>query len=546
MNSEGMSISKIRDSGLEQDQAIIERLLELGLERDPFSDEGIDGLFFPEVQRQEYVELLPHLSHYSHYFVVVIGVTGSGKTILKQRFLKQFDPSLTKIALIETEQNQSDLLSPESLLSQMVDGYRIPDRGGGVSNQLRVCDFIHVNGENGIDCLVVADNAELLGEESLALLFEFLKNDKSKNLHVILFASTEIHDLFKSPRIRKSYEEWGHVLDLESFSEKDTEGYINYRLVTAGLTDIQFNSQQIEEVFQQSKGIPSLINRYARQVLLQVLSSSTGKKRFSIPIIHTVAAGCVGLVLLLLLLEQEPVDGNDSSVVLADSGISKTVNYTDGKLEVETESVAVQPEAVKIANTEKGAKSVKVGNSVAKTPQNNEEVMPKPIVSNNRPKELKKKNETSHKKIAKEAVTKKANSKPSVSKSRLANAKSVDQKVQAKENVKPKPRASASLRKKERWLLTLDPASFTLQLLGARDEKSVKAFTEKYKSISGLAYYKTRHKGQGWYVVVQGEYTTRELAQAAIVALPRAIRGRKPWARRVGDVQKSIRRNASS
>ena len=552
--------------------AITERLLELGLERDPFSDAGIEGLFYPGKQRQEYLELLPHLSHYSHYFVVVVGVKGSGKTILKDRFLKQFDPSLTKIAIINSEL----MMGPEQLLSDLIDGYRIPEKSAEVSLQSKVSDFIQVNAENGIDCLVVADNAELLSEDALALLFELLNAGENQSLHVILFASPEVNDIFKSPLIRKSYDEWGYSLSLDPFSEVETSEYINYRLTTAGLTDIQFSSQQIESIYQQSRGVPDLINRYSRQVLLQVISKGPSKKRFSMPVVHLVAAGCVGLLLLLLVVVERAPDtidfeGDDSLIVSVSENkaantafkIPTTVKYSGQgfkakipSLDVASKEEKQQPLQAKSVSVSVAGSTKEIETRVVQTDKTSAKPNPpnqsstgfefveieKPKVDGRTPTltvNPAADKQDIHKSIADKPVDASMPFKTITNKQVATDYAAFKQSLG---QVEAKKR-SVALRKKEAWLLSLNPSAFTLQLLGARDEQSVKVFTEKYKDVSGLAYYQTSHKGEGWYVVVQGEYSSRQKAQDAVALLPLTLKNRKPWARRVGDVQESIRRN---
>lgn len=91
------------------------------------------------------------------------------------------------------------------------------------------------------------------------------------------------------------------------------------------------------------------------------------------------------------------------------------------------------------------------------------------------------------------------------------------------------------------WLLSLPPEGYTLQLLGSRHEKTLRAFVRRHGLESMTAYYRTRHKGGGWYVLLYGLYTDRDEASVAVGTLPPAVRNNAPFPRTIQSVQKAIR-----
>lgn len=95
---------------------------------------------------------------------------------------------------------------------------------------------------------------------------------------------------------------------------------------------------------------------------------------------------------------------------------------------------------------------------------------------------------------------------------------------------------------REQELLNWASSGYTLQLLGARKERSVVEFIRNRPDKDKLYYFATLYKDKPWYVVVYGNYPDRDTALAAIAHLPVDLKKRKPWARSVQGVQDDIRR----
>lgn len=113
--------------------------------------------------------------------------------------------------------------------------------------------------------------------------------------------------------------------------------------------------------------------------------------------------------------------------------------------------------------------------------------------------------------------------------------------------VKPKPtpavvKAAGELSADEQALLQWPVKSYTLQMLGARSEKSARDFIKANQSAGQLYHFSTVYKGKPWHVVVFGQYSNRDIANAAIRKLPESLRKVKPWARSIQGVQVDIRK----
>jgi DamX protein len=97
---------------------------------------------------------------------------------------------------------------------------------------------------------------------------------------------------------------------------------------------------------------------------------------------------------------------------------------------------------------------------------------------------------------------------------------------------------------REKWLLSQDPASYTIQIIGVSTQETMLNFIERNEWLkqNEAAYYETTFRGKPWYQLLYGIYPTRQAAQLAAQSLPDNIRRAGPWIRRISAVQKAIGR----
>lgn len=91
-------------------------------------------------------------------------------------------------------------------------------------------------------------------------------------------------------------------------------------------------------------------------------------------------------------------------------------------------------------------------------------------------------------------------------------------------------------------LLAVNQHHYTLQLVGARKEQNVKNFIQRHALVDKAYYFQTKLSDQDWYVVVYGDYTTKEQAQAALRTIPAPLQKEsQPWVREMQAIQREIR-----
>lgn len=90
-------------------------------------------------------------------------------------------------------------------------------------------------------------------------------------------------------------------------------------------------------------------------------------------------------------------------------------------------------------------------------------------------------------------------------------------------------------------LLAYPADNFTVQIMGSRSEENVQRFIAAQLAGFNAVYFETLHQERPWYVVVMGNFVSRDVASRAISDLPAAIRRMDPFIRKIGDVQAVIR-----
>ncbi len=124
-----------------------------------------------------------------------------------------------------------------------------------------------------------------------------------------------------------------------------------------------------------------------------------------------------------------------------------------------------------------------------------------------------------------------------------ATQKENEQKLQqglksSKPHAKAKDAKQYSTSEKE--ILKSDPRHYTVQILGMHNKNKLKTFVNDAKLQGRVRYCRGEHQGKAWYILVYGDYATREEAQKVIAGLPEEVKKQKPWVRSVASLQGTL------
>jgi len=93
----------------------------------------------------------------------------------------------------------------------------------------------------------------------------------------------------------------------------------------------------------------------------------------------------------------------------------------------------------------------------------------------------------------------------------------------------------------QEWISAQKPNYYTLQLASSTNRKLIEKYYNE-NQLEGIAgYYVNRRKGEDWYALVYGAYSTVGEANGAIASLPQDLRKWSPWVRKLKDVQRLIK-----
>ena len=93
------------------------------------------------------------------------------------------------------------------------------------------------------------------------------------------------------------------------------------------------------------------------------------------------------------------------------------------------------------------------------------------------------------------------------------------------------------------WLMSGD--GWGVQLIGTSDQAGAVAYVERWQQSAAdhLLWYRTERNGKPWFVVLGGEFKTREQATNWASALPAKMKNGTPWVRKLGAVRPQIEFN---
>lgn len=116
-----------------------------------------------------------------------------------------------------------------------------------------------------------------------------------------------------------------------------------------------------------------------------------------------------------------------------------------------------------------------------------------------------------------------------------------------KSKVHRDPRAAGNTSIKDTaWIWSRNPANYAIQLAAARNEQGLEARMRKMALPGEMAVVQTLSRGQRWYVLIFGNFSSYETARSAIVRLPASLQQANPWPRSFASLQDELSRSTPS
>lgn len=497
--------------------------LHYGLDRDPFAEGDVHGLFYPGGGRQETVDQLLHLARFGDSVLLVVGPAGMGKSTTLTHFVAQSAPD-TRCALVET----ALLDGPEQLLQRVLAGFGLPmsadpDLAASVQRLARFCERC---ADEGVLNWVVFDDAQHLHAEALGVLAPLLER-LSGRLRLIFFAEEAWAATLRAALPATVAV---HMIELLPFGPGESHAYLHYRLKTAGLeSEPPFSAAEMEDIHRQSGGAPGRINALARRMLVDELEIER-RPLAALPLWHlgVVAATLLllgGLYVWSLLGEQTGKPAEVAVPAPAPAGsevVGTLVREPRAALPESAGTTGVDEAAVPDPEAREDVAGLAIDE-----PTNVPDGQPPPsapaVPVAAAP--------------AAPAVAPPAPQGATTQASQAAVTQSSQPPIpQPLATPSPAPTAASS---DEAYLLALDGSRYLLQLMASDDLQRLQRFAAQ-QSLA-LRQYSKLSNGRRWYALVHGDYPDRASAERAARELGPRLGGSAPWVRSVAAVQREIR-----
>jgi len=238
-----------------------------GLNRRPFVSVPQVDYYFPARAIDDARNTLARCIQRGEGAGLVVGPSGTGKTMLCLLLAEQFGQSFLVVMLPSGRLSTRRALF-QAILYELGRPYRDMDEG---ELRLAVMEYLTVGdgGEHGMVLLVdEAHTLPLRLLEEIRLLTNLARGGQPL-VRLVLAGNAVLEERFASPKLDSFSQRLGGRCYLEAFSRTETQSYIQSQIDSAGgQGDQLFSEAACQSVFQATGGIPRLINQVCDHALL--------------------------------------------------------------------------------------------------------------------------------------------------------------------------------------------------------------------------------------------------------------------------------------
>ena len=442
------------------------------LQHDPFGA-LVDAMVFSGAGgRYEMAETIRHLLTYSQQDSLVLGRAGSGKRMLAQQVLKMLEDHW-RVAWIDGSETDSLVELLREIVGQLGLGLRLDADADELL--YRVMEITSARTHNDESFLIVIQFADRLPIDLLAKLKLLRGSGEALESRVRQLWLCNSLDDFAAPI---DQDDW-YAHPLERLSDSAAEQYIKDRMIAAGnVSAVPIPVKDIHRLNHMAGGSPDRLNELARDYLISA-TFKTPEKSQSFPLTHVIA-GLAALVLVVIAfvynVSERPIKVTPVVSVPAESMSAVEKKLAEAVANVEAKQQTVAQVAVPVKPLESAAQTAE-------------------------------------------------SAEPAV-----ATAPASEAPVDSPSNEAPQITATPALAA-TRLLLRADPEAFTLQLIGVREKTKLDLLVAEFNVPESVDIVESLRQGKAWFVLIHGQFASKEAAVEATADLPAAFKSQAPWIR---------------
>ncbi|WP_260843185.1 AAA family ATPase [Sedimenticola selenatireducens] len=555
---------------------------------------GVSEPYFSTPELRQRLDLLRHLTDNSEKILLVKGEDGAGKSTFVQQFRKLARDEWDLCCM-----DASHTFQPDQFFAHLYRRFGLTDEASlNIEQLLRRFELLSAAGRLPV---IVIDDAHLLPVATIIAIFRLFERRPGNRalIRIVLFATPDIVRQFQTPQLQAMNLQSVQSLEMPLLDSDQSRSFVQFLLDLGGESKhLKLGSGALNRLVRDAVGLPGLL-----EAQLQRLFSDTPKPAKVVTAIQPVdkgpergllsdlpkpvllGAGVLGILLMLTLIFQNEINelflGSSQEERIASVGPAgdKTTRplqlpeapaeiqrapspgvmrqnqiALDGVIETK-EADLILPNAHRQELLQAEAEESPVS---ASAPLLENELMtevqevdgrgdseqmaiPAPLLTMSDAVSSQAENPLAQREIPAEMTQPvqqvlKAVEQPMLPATSAKGAESGQKEVK----VAPSTQAVVGIRR-EKWLLEQAPKSFTLQLIGVRDERAVKSFIEQYRLTGEVAYFRMTRSGGAWFSVLYGVYPTRDAAVKARSNLPVPLRKSDVWPRTFASVQAAIK-----
>ncbi len=206
---------------------------------------------------------------------VLTGEIGAGKTTLVQHLLSEMEQSITVGLISNAQGGRGELL--QWVLHAL--GLPIEENATYVQMFREIQDFLVSEYAEGRRVVLIFDEAQNLtveGLEEIRMLTNINANT-DELIQLVLVGQPELRDMVLDPKMRQLTQRVAASFHLERMDQASVERYIRHRMKIAGGSGEEFTEEACRIVFEQTRGVPRLVNQFCDFALLYAWTNETDK-----------------------------------------------------------------------------------------------------------------------------------------------------------------------------------------------------------------------------------------------------------------------------